>query len=367
MNSEKINSKPIIVGYSRSQLRELLTRMGQPAFRGDQIYKWLYNKQVDTFDAMTNLPRSLREALADQFQLSSLRLVTREVSLDGTEKYLWELHDGHRIESVLIPEDRRTTLCISSQVGCALACAFCATGKMGFLRNLTTGEIVEQVLAAQRMSSHKITNVVFMGMGEPFLNYKRVIQAAQIMGDPEGIAIANRRITISTSGIVPAIRQFAEEKQPYGLAISLHSPFQNIRQQIMPIAEKFHLSELLESAREYVSQWRHKRITFEYVLLSGVNDRPEDARELIRLLSPLRAKLNLIPYNDCDLGFQAPNDDRLNRFLEPLMRAPFTVTVRKNRGNDISAACGQLYVKTMEGERTPRSRKKAVNKIIPLK
>ncbi len=354
-----------LVGLDKAALREQMVAIGEPAFRGDQLYKWLYNKQVDSFEAMSNLPKSLRQQLGEHFSLSTLTLVAREVSADGTEKYLWELQDGHRIESVLIPEERRTTLCISSQVGCALACAFCATGKMGFLRNLTTGEIVEQVLAAQRLSQHRITNVVFMGMGEPFLNYKRVIQAARILGDPEGVAIANRRITISTSGIVPAIRQFARDKEPYGLAISLHSPFQTIREQIMPIAEKFHLRELLDSAREYVQQWRHKRITFEYVLLNGVNDRPEDARELIRLLSPLRAKLNLIPYNDCDLGFEAPGEERIQRFLEPLMRAPFTVTVRKNRGNDISAACGQLYVKTAQKERSLRKRQLTIDKIIP--
>ena len=367
MERTVIDNKENLIGYSREELRRLFQEWGEPAFRGDQVYKWLYNKGAVSFDEMSNLPKTLREQLAAHFRLGALTLVAREVSADGTEKYLWELHDGHRMESVLIPEERRTTLCISSQVGCALACAFCATGKMGFLRHLTTGEIVEQVLAAQRLSNHTITNVVFMGMGEPFLNYNRVIQAARILGDPEGLAIANRRITISTSGIVPAIRRFARDKEPYGLAISLHSPFQHIRQQIMPIAETFDLRDLLDSAREYVSQWRHKRITFEYVLLKGVNDRPEDARELIRLLSPLRAKLNLIPYNDCDLGFEAPDDARLNRFLEPLMRAPFTVTVRKNRGSDISAACGQLYVKVMKNERTPRSRKKSVDKIIPLK
>ena len=356
-----------LVGLDKAALREQMIAIGEPAFRGDQLYKWLYNKQVDTFEAMSNLPKGLREQLAQQFSLSTLQLLAREISADGTEKYLWQLQDGHRIESVLIPEERRTTLCISSQVGCALACTFCATGKMGFLRNLSSGEIIEQVLAAQRLSKHRITNVVFMGMGEPFLNYKRVIQAARILGDPEGVAIANRRITISTSGIVPAIRQFAQDKEPYGLAISLHSPFQNIREQIMPIAEKFHLRELLESAREYIQQWRHKRITFEYVLLKGINDRPEDARELIRLLSPLRAKLNLIPYNDCDLGFEAPEAERIQRFLEPLMRAPFTVTVRKNRGNDISAACGQLYVKTAQKERSLRKHRVTTNEVNFLK
>ncbi len=354
-----------LVGLNREELRHHMVALGEPSFRGDQIYKWVYNKQAASFNEMHNLPKNLRQQLAERFTLSSLSLIAREISVDGTEKYLWELSDGHRIESVLIPEERRTTLCISSQVGCALACSFCATGKMGFLRHLSTGEIVEQVLAAQRMSSHRITNVVFMGMGEPFLNYKRVIKAARILGDPEGVAIANRRITISTSGIVPAIRQFARDKEPYGLAISLHSPFQNIREQIMPIAEKFHLADLLESAREYVQQWRHKRITFEYVLLNGVNDRPEDARELIRLLSPLRAKLNLIPYNDCNLGFTAPDNTRIQQFLEPLMRAPFTVTVRKNRGNDISAACGQLYVNVEQKERSLRKHQVIINKIIP--
>jgi len=192
MERTVIDNKENLIGYSREELRRLFQEWGQPAFRGDQVYKWLYNKGAVTFEEMSNLPKTLRERLAERYRIGALTLVAREVSADGTEKYLWELHDGHRMESVLIPEERRTTLCISSQVGCALACAFCATGKMGFLRHLTTGEIVEQVLAAQRLSNHTITNVVFMGMGEPFLNYNRVIQAARILGDPEGLARALR-------------------------------------------------------------------------------------------------------------------------------------------------------------------------------
>jgi 23S rRNA (adenine2503-C2)-methyltransferase len=215
---------------------------------------------------------------------------------------------------------------------------------MGLIRNLSAGEIVEQVLQVRKLSQHRITNVVFMGMGEPFINYSRSVQASRIIGDPEGLAIATKRITISTSGIVPKIRQYTDEAHPFGLAISLHAPNQVLREKIMPIAVKFPLDELMSAVRYYMKAKKRNRVTFEYVLLHGINDTPAEARELISLLSPIRCKLNLIPCNQNFLGYSAPPQEDLDKFISIIMEAPFTVTVRKNRGEDITAACGQLAV-----------------------
>ncbi len=337
---------PALIGLSVAEMQAALTRFHQPDYRATQLYKWVHHHQVSEFAEMTNLPKSFREVLAENFRIGTLQLSTRQASRDGTIKYLWELDDGKRIESVFIPERRRNTICISSQVGCALGCEFCATAQMGFLRNLSTGEIVEQVIRVQQDTKEKITNVVFMGMGEPFLNYPRVIAASKILSDPAGLAISAQRITISTVGIVPRIRQFTAENQPFKLAISLHAPTQALRRQFMPVAEKFPLEDLMDSAREYTRQQSRKRITFEYVLLEGINDTPEIARQLCQLLAPLRCKLNLIPYNDTGLGFHLPAEERIQTFVSEFESAPFTVTVRKNRGNDIAAACGQLFAKT---------------------
>ena len=342
-----------LIGSTPEELKGHLAPFAQPAYRVNQIYQWLHHYQVDTFDEMTNLPKSLRKALQENFQVGSLSMASRQDSMDGTIKYLWKLRSGYSIESVFIPEEKRKTICISSQVGCALGCGFCATAQMGFLSNLTAGEIVEQIIRVQADTGEKITNVVLMGMGEPFLNYARVIQACHIMSSPEGLAISAKKITISTVGVVPRIIQFAKEQQPFSLAISLHAPTQALRRQFMPIAEKFSLDELMESARFYTDQTTRKRITFEYVLLEDVNDSEKEARKLLHLLSPLRCKLNLIPYNDTGLGYHLPGKSRIDKFVTALYRAPFSVTLRKNRGNDIAAACGQLFFKS-ETEKNPR-------------
>ncbi|RMG37171.1 MAG: 23S rRNA (adenine(2503)-C(2))-methyltransferase RlmN, partial [Methanobacteriota archaeon] len=233
----EITNKVPLVGLSIEEIEALIAPLREPKYRGEQIYKWVHHFQVSTFEEMTNLPRALRERLAERYTLRTLSMESRSISQDGTRKYLWRLPDGKFIESVFIPEATRTTVCISSQVGCALGCQFCATAQMGFLRNLTAGEIVEQVIAMQQDTRQKITNVVFMGMGEPFLNYPRVIAACKILSDPRGLAISAKKITISTVGIVPKILQFTDEKQPYSLAISLHAPTQEIREKIMPIAQ----------------------------------------------------------------------------------------------------------------------------------
>ncbi|RMH77631.1 MAG: 23S rRNA (adenine(2503)-C(2))-methyltransferase RlmN, partial [Calditrichaeota bacterium] len=347
--------KPSLLGLTVEEIARMLEPFRQPVYRARQIYKWLHHHRASSFSEMTNLPRALRGELEQAFSIHTLRPAAREVSRDGTVKYLWELRDGQYVESVFIPEERRNTVCISSQVGCALGCSFCATAKMGFLRNLTPGEIVEQVIRVREDTGQPITNVVLMGMGEPFLNYPRVIQACHILGDPEGGAIAHKRITLSTVGIVPRIRQFAEEQQPFSLAISLHAPTQELRRRIMPIADKFPLEDLMDSAHFYTRRYRRKRITFEYVLLEGVNDSPAEARALIWLLSPLRCKLNLIPYNDTGGGFRCPSEERLAPFYAVLEKAPFPIMIRKNRGTDISAACGQLYASASTADRPPRS------------
>jgi 23S rRNA (adenine2503-C2)-methyltransferase len=344
----KDNEKKSLVGYTVEQISEALTDLVEPGFRAKQIYQWIHYHNVDSFQEMTNLPKHLRNSLANYFYLKTLKLVKTHIAMDGTEKYLWRLSDNRHIESVLIPEEKRNTICISSQVGCSLSCRFCATGSMGLLRNLTPGEIVEQVMQIKKLSQHPVTNVVFMGMGESFMNYPRVIQASQILGDPEGVAIARKKITISTSGVVPKIYQFADDHLPFGLAISLHAPNQTLREQIMPLASKFPLGELMESVKYYMQANKRNWVTFEYVLLHGVNDSLIEAKQLISLLSPIRCKLNLIPCNQNDLGYICPPLEHINDFYSSLMKAPFAVTLRKNRGEDITAACGQLAVKIDE-------------------
>lgn len=339
-----------LIGLTIQEITTNLEAFKQPKFRARQIYNWIHYKNADSFEEMTDLPKPLRKDLAGHFNLKTLRLLVHQKSSDGTQKFLWELSDGRQIESVMIPTEGRVTVCISSQVGCALACEFCATGKMGFIRNLSPGEMVEQILQVQKLAGKKVTNVVFMGMGEPFFNYNRVIQACHILADDHGLAIAAKKITLSTSGIIPPIYRFTDEQEPFGLAISLHAPTQELRERLMPIAKRFQLEELIESARYYTNAHRRKRISFEYVLLEGVNDAPEHARQLVKLLSPIRCKLNLIPCNENDLGYQAPPQERIEEFMRILARGSFTLTLRQNRGQDIAAACGQLYAKNNSAE-----------------
>lgn len=349
-------TKKSLIGLTIEEIQQELKAFNQPAFHASQIYNWMHYKNADTFAEMTDLSKGFRETLSASFTLKTLQLAVHQKSSDGTQKFLWELSDGRRIESVMIPvpgrkpNEGRTTVCISSQVGCALACDFCATGEMGFIRNLTPGEMVEQILQVQKITQQKVSNVVFMGMGEPFLNYNRVIQACQILADDHGVAIASKKITISTSGIIPTIYRFTDEKQPYSLAISLHSPTQELREQMMPIAERFPLDQLIESAKYYTKAYKRKRISFEYILLDGVNDSPAHAKQLIKLLSPIRCKLNVIPCNPNDLGYHAPAQNKIDEFMAILAQGPFTLTLRQNRGQDITAACGQLYAQTAKAD-----------------
>lgn len=339
-----------LIGFTVKEIKQELKPFGQQAFRARQIYNWMHYKNADSFEEMTDLSIGFRDELTANFTLKTLKLVVHQKSGDDTQKFLWELSDGRQIETVMIPSESRITVCISSQVGCVLACKFCATGEMGFIRNLTPGEMVEQILQVQKLIQRKVTNVVFMGMGEPFFNYNRVIQACHILGDDHGVAISSKKITISTSGIIPPIYRFTDERQPFRLAISLHSPTQELREQLMPVAECFPLDELIESAKYYTSIYKRQRISFEYVLLNGINDSPIHAKQLLQLLSPIRCKLNIIPCNENDLGYSAPSQDKIDEFMNILSHGPFTLTMRQNRGQDVTAACGQLYAKTNAGE-----------------
>ena len=328
-----------------NEIDSLLTVLGESSFRAEQIHNWIYDHGVVSWGEMENLPQSLRDNLENMIALHPLRIIKISGSdSKSTRKYLFETLDGQNIESVLMNDRKRTTVCISSQVGCAVDCKFCATASMGFIKNLSVGEIVDQVIHLQTQSKSRITNVVFMGMGEPFLNYKSVIEAAKILSQQMGFGA--RRITISTAGIVPKIRQLADEDHKYKLAISLNGTDERSRNTIMPLTKMHSLKSLIESAHYYYKKIR-RFITFEYVLLKDVNDSPEDGEQLIDLLRSLPCKVNVIPYNEIGGKYNRPKEDKIQAFLHSLKHAPFTVTVRWSKGTDIDAGCGQLAVKDL--------------------
>lgn len=337
--------KPILKGLSRTELLQFITDMGKKSFRASQIWSWIYQKGAIDFSEMSNISLPLREKLDQTAAIGTIQLIDKRVSkLSDTTKFLWKLEDGSRIESVYIPEEKRRTVCISSQVGCALKCGFCATGKMGFHRNLLPYEIIDQVLGVRREIGQQPTNIVVMGMGEPFLNYDNVIKALTIINDPEGIAIGNRKITISTCGLIPQIKRYAEEGHLFKLAISLNATTDPQRSKLMPVNKKYPLSDLLEAVREY-TKTRKKRVTFEYVLLKGVNDTPEDAHRLLRLLRRIPCKVNLIAYNHTDGTYETPDEERIQAFAKIIRPLCAPVTLRLSKGDDIHAACGQLATK----------------------
>lgn len=327
------------------EMETLMVSMNLPKFKAAQLYKWIYNNQVPDIMSMTNLSKPLRDILSRNYELHALNLLKISGSKSSAaRKFLFQMTDGSKVESVLMRSGKRVTICISSQVGCALDCKFCATGEMGFKKNLSAGEIVDQVIQLQSYSKERITNVVYMGMGEPFLNYKRVITSALLLNDKNGFGLGAGRITISTSGIVPAIQQFAEEKQPFKLAISLNASSQSQRISIMPIAKTHSLNSLMKTVRYYFKNTGRKP-TFEYVLLDSINDEPADGKRLLSLIGKLPCKLNVIPYNEIDGLYKCPPESRLKIFLEALKPAPFMVTVRRSKGIKIDAGCGQLAVK----------------------
>jgi len=327
-------------------LEAALAERGHERFRARQIFRWIYRRGVTDLGAMSDLPRGLRAALASELTIATPVIVARDRSTDGTEKFLLRLTDGRQIESVFIPDTPAMTFCISTQVGCAMACAFCLTGKMGLVRNLTAGEIVGQVrlLANALALRDKPFNIVLMGMGEPLHNYDETMKAIRILADEHGFALPPRRITLSTVGLLPALERLAHEPVMPNLAISLHAPTDLQRGRRGPIKPKYGRTDIIEACKRFPLK-RRSRITFEYVLLAGVNDSPADARLLARLLAGVKSKVNLIPLNAAPgIAFERPSDAAIDRFARTLSERGLTVSVRKSRGRDIRAACGQLIV-----------------------
>jgi 23S rRNA (adenine2503-C2)-methyltransferase len=334
-----------IMDVSQLELARWLEERGIQAYRATQILQWVYERQTDSFGEMTNIHKDLRNQLSKHFTIHRLKCLTSEQSDDGTVKYLFELQDDRRIESVLIPEKNHYTLCISSQVGCAQNCKFCFTARNGFMRNLSSGEITAQVrdLLMKIEGPKRLTNIVFMGMGEPLANYRNLVKAIEVLTDNTyGLRFAHRRITVSTAGIAPKLIQLGQETQ-VNLAVSLNATTNQIRNTLMPINRAYPIESLLDACRQYPIK-KGRRITFEYILIKGVNDSADDARRLARLLKPHRCKINLIPFNEHPgNSFRRPSDQAILRFEKILLAANFTTIIRHSKGQDISAACGQLH------------------------
>jgi 23S rRNA (adenine2503-C2)-methyltransferase len=343
---------------TRTQLAELLEEQDQPAYRATQILDWIYKKRARSWEEMSNLPPALRTALAEKYPLRPLTHTLTKGSADTTRKFLLELPDKRYIETVLIPASPalygetsdRHTLCVSSQVGCAYACKFCASGLDGFTRNLTAAEIVSQVILAEELSGEKVNNLVFMGMGEPLANFTNLCQALDMITSDWGLNIGARRITVSTSGLVPQIRKLAELPQQIRLAISLHGPDDETREKIMPVNKKYPVDELFDSLRLWNSK-KNQKITLEYILIDGVNADPGHAQILAKRAASIRAKVNLIPYNTVEgLQWARPSDEDCLRFKSVLTNANVSATLRLEKGHDIDAACGQLRLKKEKAE-----------------
>jgi len=360
-----IAARTDLVGSTPEEAQEALAShfaaRGQPGYRVGQVQRWLYERLAPSFEAMTDLPAAERAALARDFSFTSLEAAKVSRSRDGTAKHLWRLADGELIESVLIPTPKRLTLCISSQAGCAMACTFCATGWMGYQRQLSAGEIVAQYRGAcawgLKNGYGEISNIVFMGMGEPLMNRKAVFPTLAILN--RGYGVGARRITVSTVGIAPGIREMAQMPEQYRLALSLHAPNSELRQQLIPVERKYPLPELLDALREFDAAGG-KRITFEYVMIDGVNDDPELAEQLVEVIREFTAFVNLIPFNPIPgTDWKPTPPTRLERFVRRLERAGIAAYVREPRGQDIAAACGQLKAEATQGRApvqiTPRA------------
>ena len=349
--TDRINLLNLPPADAEARLAEAMAELGQPSYRVGQVLRRLWVTPAASFDAMTELSTSLRAALAERFDLPRLGLLTEQLSTDGTRKFLFRLADGEAIEAVAIPEGNRVTLCISSQAGCALRCAFCATGAMGFARNLEVFEIAGQAREMRLLAQPvDVTNIVFMGMGEPLMNWKAVSPALTILNDPRGLGIGARHITVSTVGVLPGIVALGERPEQFRLAISIHAPSDELRQQLMPINTKYPLRDVIEAAKVF-----ERRVTFEYVMLGGVNDQPEHARELAVLARECRAFVNLIPLHPGgSQGFSPTPAPAIARFARLLRDRGVEAAIRKSRGMDIAAACGQLRVERL-GRRAPRA------------
>jgi 23S rRNA (adenine2503-C2)-methyltransferase len=363
---EKIN----LFGLDRAALEKLFVENGEQKFRAAQLMKWIYHQFETDFSKFTNFSKEHRTRLAEKFEIRPPEIVSEQKSSDGTSKWLLRMGEGNAIETVFIPEGKRGTLCVSSQVGCSLNCTFCATGAQGFNRHLTTAEIIGQVwLAARELgqstTNRRLTNIVMMGMGEPLANYDNVLPALNIMRDDFGFGLANKKVTVSTSGLVPQIDQLKEDAD-VSLAVSLHAPNDALRNKLVPLNKKYPIHELLAACKRFIAGKRKARITFEYTLIDGVNDRPEHARALVKLLSHVPCKINLIPFNPFPgNAFKRSTPEAIERFHRICAASPIVATVRKTRGDDIDAACGQLAGKFADRTRrslTIRRRNEAADK-----
>lgn len=357
----KATDKLNLLGLTQSQLEIFFESIGEKRFRAGQLMKWIHHFGIDNFDHITNFGKALKEKLKKQAEIRGPEIITQHISKDGTRKWALRVDSGNLIETVYIPQNGRGTLCVSSQSGCSLDCSFCSTGKQGFHSNLTAAEIIGQIWIANKSFGtipgkidRAITNVVLMGMGEPLLNFDNVVAAMQIMMDDLGYGISKRKVTLSTSGVVPMLAELAKHVD-VSLAISLHAPNNELRNQLVPINKKYPLEELLEAGLNYISRLGEKRVlTIEYTLLKGINDQVEHANQLILLLKNIPCKINLIPFNPFPhSGYERPTNKAVRRFQDMLYNAGFNVTVRTTRGDDIDAACGQLVGQI--NDRTRRS------------
>ena len=362
-----------LLGATKAELELFLASLGEKPFRAGQLMKWMHHRYLDDFEAMSDISKSLRDRLAEVAEIREPEVILEKVSEDGTRKWLVRAESGSAIETVFIPEDGRGTLCVSSQVGCALDCKFCSTGKQGFNSNLTAAEIIGQLRIAIRTlalvypdRNRVVTNVVMMGMGEPLLNFDNVIAAVALMMDDLGYGISKRKVTISTAGVVPAIYKLAETTDA-SLAISLHAPNDELRNQLVPINRKYNIAELLAACRRYAENFGEKRtVTIEYTLLDGVNDRPAHAQELAVLLADFPCKINLIPFNPFPgSGYKRPSMMAVRGFQDRLVKAGHSVTVRTTRGQDIQAACGQLVGDVADKTRRQERYRKIAAEALP--
>ena len=337
--------RELLVGKNLGELQDFVKKSGQPPYRAQQLLEWIYTRRARSFEEMSNLPKNWRAWLEEHALVDPFRSYSVQESFDQTRKYLFELHDGRYIESVCIPMKEHFTLCISSQVGCALDCAFCLTGKHGFIRQLQAGEILGQILTVQQelaATESRISNIVFMGMGEPLLNYEETVKAIRVMLAEEGLNFSNRKVTLSTAGVVPGMQRLGQENFQINLAISLNAPNDEIRSKLMPINTRYPLEQLLQACRDYPLPER-RRITFEYILLGQINDALEHADQVAQMLRGIRCKINLIPFNATpETTFQASSEAKILAFQERLLQHDYSTFIRASKGADISAACGQL-------------------------
>ncbi|KTC90237.1 bifunctional tRNA (adenosine(37)-C2)-methyltransferase TrmG/ribosomal RNA large subunit methyltransferase RlmN [Fluoribacter dumoffii] len=367
MTVQKVN----LLDYNYQQMRELLDSWGEKPYRAQQIIQWIHQTGLSDFTEMTNLSKQLREKLAQRAHIKLPEIIACQKSSDGTHKWLLKLDCGNCIETVFIPEATRGTLCVSSQVGCALNCSFCSTAKQGFNRNLSTAEIIGQVWLAVRELSleegvhdKRVTNVVMMGMGEPLLNFDNVVSAMSIMMDDFAYGLSKRRVTLSTSGVLPELQRL-REVSPVALAVSLHAPNDELRNELVPINKKYPLSQLMALCKTYFKNEPRRKVTFEYVMLKGVNDQPEHANQLIKLLRNIPAKVNLIPFNPFPMThYERSSQEAIDAFRDKLIAHGINTITRKTRGDDIDAACGQLAGEVMD--RTSRSQRWKKLHFIPM-